>query len=224
MSFLEQRHPVGSGVLRRLIGFPTGRWFVKPGRGSVLTKRAKTNHEYTFLCSEPQIFTDVSENKVEAIFFASGYLFWLSESSCKSLSTNEFALIFSHKHHHFFVPAHKSPDLNSSLILFLNSSKSELNGRINSSLFLRRECAESIHKSSLPTPFKGHSPFRAQADANAFFELDSRIVCFFAYMVSDQARFIRTNDLFSLAFFDFYPQNATGRGLFLRVHAPQTFS
>ena len=40
----------------------------------------------------------------------------------------------------------------------------------------------------------------------------------------DQARFIRTNDLYSLAFFDFYPQNATGRGLFLRVHAPQTFS
>ena len=128
------------------------------------------------------------------------------------------------KHHHFFVPAHKRPDLNFSLILFLNSSKSELNGRINSSLFLRRECAESIHKSCPPTPSKGHSPFRAQADANAFFELDSRIVCFFVYMVSEQARFIRTNDLFSLAFFDFYPQNATGRGLFLHAHAPQTFS
>ena len=124
----------------------------------------------------------------------------------------------------FFVPTHKRPELNSLLILFLNSSKSEFNRRINCSLCLRRECAKSIHKSSPPTPSKGHSPFGAQVDANAFFELDSRIVCFFAYMVPDQARFIRTNDLFSLAFFDFYPQNATGRGLFLRVHAPQTFS
>ena len=141
-----------------------------------------------------------------------------------SLSSKELALKTAFNHHHFFVPAHKRPELKFSLILFLNSLKSELNGRINSSLFLRRECAESIHKSSLPTPSKGHSPFRAQADANAFFELDSRIVCFFVYMVPDQARFIRTNDLFSLAFFDFYPQNATGRGLFLRVHAPQTFS
>ena len=73
MSFLEQRHPVGSGVLRRLIGFPTGRWFVKPGRGSVLTKRAKTNHEYTFLRSESQIFTCVSKTKVRSIFFG----FWM---------------------------------------------------------------------------------------------------------------------------------------------------
>ena len=71
MSFLEQRHPVGSGVLRRLIGFPTGRWFVKPGRGSVLTKRAKTNHEYTFLRSEPQIFTDVlkTKSRVDILWF-----------------------------------------------------------------------------------------------------------------------------------------------------------
>jgi len=137
---------------------------------------------------------------------------------------NELALKIARAVHHFFVPAHKRPGLNFSLIFFLNPSKFELNGRIKSSLRLRRECAESIHKSSLPTPSKGHSPFRAQADANAFFELDSRIVCFFVYMVPDQARFIRTNDLFSLAFFDFYPQNATGRGLFLRVHAPQTFA
>ena len=157
-----------------------------------------------------------------SLFF--GCLFWVSESLCNSLSINELALIFSRAVHHFFVSTHKRPDLNSSLILFLNSSKSELNGRIKSSLFLRRECAKSIHKSSPPTPSTCHSPFRALVDANAFFELDSRIVCFFAYMVSDQARFIRTNDLFSLAFFDFYPQNATGRGLFLRVHAPQTFS
>ena len=143
---------------------------------------------------------------------------------CNSLSMNELALKIARSVHHFFVPAHKRPELKFSLMLFLNSSKSELNGRINSSLFLRRECAKSIHKSSPPTPSKGHSPFRAQVDANAFFELDSRIVCFFAYMVPEQARFIRTNDLFSLAFFDFYPQNATGRGLHLRANAPQTFS
>ena len=143
---------------------------------------------------------------------------------CNSLSMNELALKIARSVHHFFVLTHKRPDLNFLLILFLNSSKFELNGRINSALCLRRECAKSIHKSSPPTPSKGHSPFRALVDANAFFELDSRIVCFFAYMVSDQARFIRTNDLFSLAFFDFYPQIATGRGLLLCVHAPQTFS
>ena len=102
MSFLEQRHPVGSGIMRRLICFPTGRQFVKPGRGSVIIKRVKTNHEYTFLCSEPQIFTDVSENKVEAIFFASGYLFWVSEIHCKYLSMNELALKIAHTVHHFF--------------------------------------------------------------------------------------------------------------------------
>ena len=126
--------------------------------------------------------------------------------------------------HHFFVPAHKRPDLNSLLILFLNSSKSELNGRIKSSLCLRRECAESIHKSSLPTPSTGHSPFGVQVDACAFFELDSRFVCDFAYMVSEQARFIRTNDLYSLAFFEFYPQNATGRGAFLCEHGLRVFA
>ena len=43
-------------------------------------------------------------------------------------------------------------------------------------------------------------------------------------MVSEQARFIQTNDLFSLAFFDFYPQNATGRGLlFSRTCSPNIF-
>ena len=73
MSFLGQRHPVGSGIMRRLIGFPIGRWFVKPGRGSILAKRAKTNHEYTFLRSESQIFTCVSKTKVGSIFFD----FWM---------------------------------------------------------------------------------------------------------------------------------------------------
>ena len=126
--------------------------------------------------------------------------------------------------HHFFICTNKFPELKNSLILFLNPSKSELNGRIKSSLCLRRESAESLHKSSPPTPSTGHSPFRAQVDASAFFELDSKIVCDFAYMVSEQARFIRTNDLYSLAFFEFYPQNATGRCLYLRVYAPQTFS
>ena len=72
MSFLEQRHPVGSGVLRRLTGFPIGHWFVKPGRGSTLIKRAKINHEYTFLRSESQTFTCVSKIKVGSIFFG----FW----------------------------------------------------------------------------------------------------------------------------------------------------
>jgi len=69
VSFPDQRHPVGSGVLRRLIGFPTGRWFVKPGRGFVIIKRVKINHEYMFLCSELQIFIYVSKTKVCAIFF-----------------------------------------------------------------------------------------------------------------------------------------------------------
>lgn len=122
------------------------------------------------------------------------------------------------------MPTHKRPDLNSLLILFLNSSKSELNGRIKSSLCLQREFTKSTHKSGPSTPFTGHSPFGAQVDANAFFELDSRIVCDFAYMVSEQARFIRTNDLYSLAFFEFYPQNATGRGLlFARKCSPNIF-
>ena len=128
------------------------------------------------------------------------------------------------KHHHFFLSSYTRPELNRSLILFLNSSKSELNGRIKSSLRLRRESDKSIRKSSPPTPSTGHSPFRAQVDASAFFELDSRIVCVYAYMVPDQARFIQTKDLYSLAFFDFYPQNTTGRCLYLRVYAPQTFS
>ena len=66
--------------------------------------------------------------------------------------------------------------------------------------------------------------YNIQVDACAFFELDSRFVCDFAYMVSEQARFIRTNDLFSLALFEFYPHNATGRGLLFRINAPQTFS
>ena len=69
ISFLEQRHPVGSGIMRRLICFPIGRWFVKPGRGFVIIKRVKINHEYMFLCSELQIFIYVSKTKVCAIFF-----------------------------------------------------------------------------------------------------------------------------------------------------------
>lgn len=101
---LCQRHPAGSGVLRRLTGFPIGRWFVNPCRGSVLAKRAKTNHEYTYLRSEPQIFIYVSKTKVCAIFFDFlGVCFWVPEIHCKYLSMNELALNFSRKHHHFFI-------------------------------------------------------------------------------------------------------------------------
>ena len=45
----------------------------KPAGGSIIVKRAKTNHEYTFLRSEPQIFTDVLKTKVGSIFFG----FWI---------------------------------------------------------------------------------------------------------------------------------------------------
>ena len=67
-SYVRDIQPI-QVILRRLTGFPIGRWFVKPGRGSILTKRAKTNREYIFLHLESQVFTCVSKTKVGSIFF-----------------------------------------------------------------------------------------------------------------------------------------------------------
>ena len=127
---LCQRHPVGSGVLRRLTGFPTGHWFVKLGRGSVIIKRVKTNHEYTFLCSEPQIFTCVSKTKVGSIFFDFWMFVLAPESFCNSLIMNELAPIFSRKHHHFFIPTNKCPEFKTLLIIFLNCCQFKGYGRL----------------------------------------------------------------------------------------------
>ena len=74
---------------------------------------------------------------------------------CNSLSMKELALKSASKHHHFFVPAHKRPDLDPPLIFFLNSCQFELNGRIKSSLFLRRENIVPLSR-SLPGPLFRH--------------------------------------------------------------------
>ena len=74
---------------------------------------------------------------------------------CNSLSMNELALKIARSVHHFFVPVHKRPELSFLLILFLNSSKFELNGRIKSSLLLRRENIVPLSR-SLPGPLSRH--------------------------------------------------------------------
>ena len=84
-----------------------------------------------------------------------GCLFWVSEIRCKYLSINELALKIARAVHHFFLSSHNRPELNRSLILFLNPSKSKLNGRIKSLRCLRRENVIWLSR-SLPEPLYRH--------------------------------------------------------------------